>query len=93
MGQIPSPRSAAPFVASQDGSTLFIINGYSKETDDKGVSHTDVFSLTQGTIFLLNKTNSIFFFNSQMKHHGNVVKLKSVVQNLISVVEVVFNVI
>jgi hypothetical protein len=48
MGQIPTPRSAAPIVASQDGSTLFIIGGYSKETDDKGVVHTDVFSLIQG---------------------------------------------
>ncbi len=50
MGQIPTPRSAAPIVVSQDGSTLFIIGGYSKETDDKGVSHTDVFSLIQGMI-------------------------------------------
>ncbi|CAF3389539.1 unnamed protein product [Rotaria socialis] len=47
MGQLPSPRSAAPIVASQDGSTLFIIGGYSKETDVKGVVHTDVFALTQ----------------------------------------------
>ena len=51
MGQVPTPRSAAPIVASQDGSTLFIINGYSKETDDKGVVHTDVFALTQGIIY------------------------------------------
>ncbi|CAF1296902.1 unnamed protein product [Rotaria sp. Silwood1] len=47
MGQLPTPRSAAPIVTSQDGSTLFIIGGYSKETDDKGVVHTDVFALTQ----------------------------------------------
>jgi hypothetical protein len=51
---MPTPRSAAPIVTSQDGSTLFIIGGYSKETDDKGVIHTDVFSLTQGRIFLFN---------------------------------------
>ncbi|CAF3817294.1 unnamed protein product [Adineta steineri] len=47
MGQIPTPRSAAPIVVSQDGSTLFIVGGYSKETDDKGITHTDVYSLTQ----------------------------------------------
>ncbi|CAF1191747.1 unnamed protein product [Adineta ricciae] len=47
MGQVPTPRSAAPIVTSQDGSTLFIINGYSKETDDKGIAHTDVYALTQ----------------------------------------------
>jgi len=47
IGQIPTPRSAAPIVASQDGSTLFIIGGYSKESDDRGVVHTDVFALTQ----------------------------------------------
>ena len=52
MGQVPTPRSAAPIVTSPDGSTLFIIGGYSKETDDKGVSHTDVFSLTQGILSL-----------------------------------------
>ena len=48
MGQIPTPRSAAPIFTSQDGSTLFIIGGYSKETDDKGITHSDVYTLTQG---------------------------------------------
>ncbi len=48
IGQMPTPRSAAPIVTSQDGSSLFIIGGYSKETDDKGVVHTDVFNLIQG---------------------------------------------
>lgn len=52
MGQVPTPRSAAPIVTSPDGSTLFIIGGYSKETDDKGVSHTDVYTLTQGILSL-----------------------------------------
>ena len=51
MGQVPTPRSAAPIATSQDGSTLFIINGYSKETDDKGIAHTDVYALTQGIVF------------------------------------------
>jgi hypothetical protein len=61
---MPTPRSAAPIVASQDGSTLFIINGYSKETDDKGISHTDVFQLIQGRISLQLKQNiSIFILD------------------------------
>ncbi|UJR09320.1 hypothetical protein I4U23_013563 [Adineta vaga] len=47
MGQVPTPRSAAPIVTSQDGSTLFIIGGYSKENDDKGIAHTDVYTLIQ----------------------------------------------
>lgn len=49
IGQMPTPRSAAPIVVAQDGSSLFIIGGYSKETDEKAVTHTDVFALTQGT--------------------------------------------
>jgi hypothetical protein len=59
---MPTPRSAAPIVASQDGSTLFIINGYSKETDDKGISHTDVFQLIQGRISLQLKQNISILF-------------------------------
>lgn len=63
MGQVPSPRSAAPIVTSQDGSTLFIIGGYSKETDDKGVVHTDVFALTQGNSIssYVNQIRILFF--------------------------------
>ncbi len=76
MGQMPTPRSAAPIVASQDGSTLFIINGYSKEGDDKGVTHTDVFALTQGILSISSVFNSksVSFFHNQMKHPGNLVK-------------------
>ena len=91
IGQMPTPRSAAPIVTSQDGSTLFIINGYSKENDDKGVTHTDVFTLTQG-IFSLVKKSIISHFSHQMNPHGNLVKSKSVELNLINVVVVVFNV-
>jgi len=61
---MPTPRSAAPIVASQDGSTLFIINGYSKETDDKGISHTDVFQLIQGRIIFSSIQTEHFNFIS-----------------------------
>jgi len=47
LGQIPTPRSAAPIVPAQDGSSLFIIGGYSKQSEDKGIVHTDVYTLTQ----------------------------------------------
>jgi hypothetical protein len=62
MGQMPTPRSAAPIVASQDGSTLFIIGGYSKESDDKGVIHTDVFALTQGRLSISSISSSKIIF-------------------------------
>lgn len=47
LGQVPTPRSAAPIVTSQDGASLFILGGYSKQSDEKGTVHTDVYALTQ----------------------------------------------
>jgi len=79
VGQMPTPRSAAPIVPSPDGSTLFIIGGYSKENDDKGIPHGDVFSLTQGK--QIHSLNFLFhnYVCLQMEQLGNRVKLKSAV--------------